>query len=199
MAGKQGDGTLNRSQAIRDFLVENPDSKAREVIQGLSGKGISVSEDLVYAVKRKMGKGKGRRKQTRRAAVGAASNGQTHTAAGDNTAVAEQTGKTNKSQLVRDYLEANRDIPASSVVGALAQRGVKVASSLVYSIKAKMGTGKRRGRPPGKRAVAAPVNGAAAPTASAHDIVSTIRKVKNLASEVGGLKKLMGLVEALSE
>ncbi len=65
MAGKKSNVDVNRSQAIRDFFQGNPDSKAREVVKGLSNQGIQVSEDLVYAVKRKLGKG--RRKQMRRA------------------------------------------------------------------------------------------------------------------------------------
>ena len=42
-------------------------------------------------------------------------------------------------------------------------------------------------------------NGAVVSTSGSNDVLSTIRKVKGLASEVGGLKKLMALVEALSE
>ncbi len=90
-------------------------------------------------------------------------------------------------------------MPASSVVGALEQSGVKVASSLVYSIKAKMGKGKRPGRPRGKTKASATANGVVAPTSGSNDVASTVRKVKGLANEVGGLKKLMALVEALSE
>ena len=81
MAGKKTNVNVNRSQAIRDFFEASPGSKARDVITSLSGKGVPVSADLVYAVKRKMRIGKSRRKQIAGSTASAATNGHTQTAA----------------------------------------------------------------------------------------------------------------------
>jgi hypothetical protein len=42
-------------------------------------------------------------------------------------------------------------------------------------------------------------NGAMASTTATSDVLATSKKVKGLATEVGGLRKLAALVEALSE
>ena len=47
--GKSG---LNRSQAIRDAFKELPGAKAKEIVAHLKGKNITVSEQLVYQVKK---------------------------------------------------------------------------------------------------------------------------------------------------
>ncbi len=195
MAGKKSTG--NRSQAIRDFWAVSPNSKAGEVITGLSKKGITVSADLVYAVKRKMGGKKGGRKQTATNAASVSSNGTGQTAS-SSSVVAQRNGKPNKSEQIRDYLEANPSATAPQAITALSKNGVQVTPSLVYSIKAKMGSGKSSGKQPSKSSPSATTNGAVASTSGSNDVVSIIRKVKGLASEVGGLKKLMALVEALS-
>lgn len=43
---------VNRSQAIRDARKELPGAKAKEIVAHLKGKGIEVSEQLVYQVKK---------------------------------------------------------------------------------------------------------------------------------------------------
>ena len=196
MAGKKTNVNVNRSQAIRDFFKGSPNSKAREVIKGLSDKGIQVSEDLVYAVKRKIGKG--RRKQTAGGTASAATNGQAQNAA-QTGAVAQRNGKPNKTEQVRDYLKANPSATALQAITALAKKGTKVTSSLVYSIKAKMKNRKGPGKQIGKSAASVTSNGAVSSTSSSNDLASTVRKVKSLANEVGGLATLKALVEALSE
>jgi len=81
---------------------------------------------------------------------------------------------------------------AKEVVQDLARRGIKVADTLVYFVKGKMKG--RRGRRKKARQMVANVaamgNG---------DPVATVLKVKALASQLGGLKKLKALVDALSE
>jgi hypothetical protein len=54
---------INKSQAIRDFLGQNPKATNREVMDALGAKGIKVSYNQVYFVKVKG------RKAKRRAAV----------------------------------------------------------------------------------------------------------------------------------
>jgi hypothetical protein len=43
---------VNKSQAIRDAFTELPNAKAKEIVAHLKGKGIEVSEQLVYQVKK---------------------------------------------------------------------------------------------------------------------------------------------------
>ena len=40
-----------KSQAVRDILAENPKAKAKEVVEALKAKGISVTANLVYFLK----------------------------------------------------------------------------------------------------------------------------------------------------
>jgi arginine repressor len=54
---------MNKSQAIRDYLSQNPQSTNKEVMEGLGQKGVKVSYNQVYFVKMKG------RKAKRKAAV----------------------------------------------------------------------------------------------------------------------------------
>ena len=105
--------------------------------------------------------------------------------------MAKQNG-VNKSQAVRELLTKNPEMGAREVITALAAQGIKINPPLYYFVKGKMkGRKGRRRQGRKKEVVAAPsVNG---------DALSTILKVKKLAAEVGGLKKLKALVEALSD
>jgi hypothetical protein len=47
MGKKRGE----KSQAVRNFLQENPKAKAKEVVQALGAKGIKVTANLVYFLK----------------------------------------------------------------------------------------------------------------------------------------------------
>ena len=102
-------------------------------------------------------------------------------------------GEVNKSQAIRDLLQENPDIKATEAVKHLGDKGIKIAPGLFYFTKGKV-TGGRRRRRKMRRDVAA-VTG----NSNKGDVLGTIRKVKNLAAEVGGLGKLRALVEALSE
>jgi hypothetical protein len=101
-------------------------------------------------------------------------------------------GTVNKSEEIRQLLKVNPAMKAKEVVSSLAARGIKVADALVYFIKGKLKgrkARKRRARQMVAR-VAATGNG---------DPVATILKLKSLANEVGGLKRLKQIVDALSE
>jgi hypothetical protein len=102
-------------------------------------------------------------------------------------------GEVNKSAAIRQLLEQNPALKASEVIATLADRGIDVAPSLFYFTK-----GRLRGRKGGRRKMRQKAEKAAGATANG-DALSTIKKVKGLASEVGGLKKLMALVQALRE
>jgi hypothetical protein len=106
-------------------------------------------------------------------------------------------GEVNKSQSIRDLLKENPQISAREAVSTLANRNIKIAPNQFYFVKGKM-LGRRGRRRKMRRQVAsvmATSNGAA----TRGDVVATIKKVKSLAHEVGGLKRLQALVEALSE
>jgi hypothetical protein len=106
--------------------------------------------------------------------------------------MAKKKTDVNKSEEIRQLLRANPKMPAQEVISTLAGRGIKVASTLVYFVKGKMRA--RKGR---RRKARQMVEKVAATGNS--DPVATILKVKHWANEVGGLKKLKALVDALSE
>src|ERR1700730_16318891 len=110
-----------------------------------------------------------------------------------------QTGEINKSEEIRQLLKANPKTTATEVINTLGQKGIKVNPSLFYFTKGKM-KGRRGGRRKIQREVANVMgSNGAAPTTSTGDVLATIKKVKGLAADVGGLKKLTALVEALRE
>jgi hypothetical protein len=96
----------------------------------------------------------------------------------------------NKSEEIRQLLRANPTMPVSEVVDTLGKSGIKVAATLVYFVKGKM-----KGRQGRRRKARQMVANVAATGDS--DPVKTILKVKGWAHEVGGLKKLKALVDAL--
>src|SRR5436190_20222162 len=98
----------------------------------------------------------------------------------------------NKSEEVRQQLKADPDMKAKEVVEALAKKGIKVQESTVYFLK-----GKISGRK-GRRKKAQQVVAKVAATGNT-DPVAAILKVRALATDLGGMKKLKALVEVLSE
>ena len=109
-----------------------------------------------------------------------------------------QAGEVNKSEEIRQLLKANPKITAPQAIETLAQRNIVVAASLFYFVKGKL-HGQRGRRRKLRRQVANAMGGNGAPPAGTADVLATIKKVKALALEVGGLKKLTALVEALRE
>jgi hypothetical protein len=100
----------------------------------------------------------------------------------------------NKSEEVRQLLKANPKITGKEVVATLAEKGVKISDNLFYLVKGKM-LGRKARRKKARKMVAQVTSTG---TSSA-DAVSTILKVKAWSHEVGGMKKLKALVDALSE
>ena len=98
----------------------------------------------------------------------------------------------NKSAAIRDILTQDPDAPVKEIVETMAGRDLKVTPNLVYFIKAKMRAGKR------KKARQKALQAVSTGNGAASNPIELIRKVKLLAGEVGGLKKLKGLVEILS-
>lgn len=107
--------------------------------------------------------------------------------------MARQKGGVNKSEEIRQLLRENPKITSKETVEALAAKGIKISENLYYFIKGKM-RGRRGRKKKADRMVAAVTTRTGG---SRHDAVATILKVKAFANEVGGLKNLKALVEAL--
>jgi hypothetical protein len=110
-----------------------------------------------------------------------------------------RSGGVNKSAAIRDVLTANPEIKATEAISLLAQSGIKAAPGLFYFIKGQMKGSKGRRRKVKRTAATAMASGEVGAATRNGNVVSTIKKVKGLAADVGGLKKLKALVEALSE
>jgi hypothetical protein len=109
--------------------------------------------------------------------------------------MAKKNGGVSKSEEIRLLLKANPEIGAQEAVAKLAEKGIKVSGNLFYFVK-----GQIKGRKARKKKAQRTVTKVAESThATRSDAVSTILKVKSWANEVGGMKSLKALVEALSE
>lgn len=104
-----------------------------------------------------------------------------------------QDGEVNKSEAIRQVLKENRKLSVKEVVATLGEKGIEIKPNLVYFIK-----GKIRGNRGRRRRIRNDVANAVASNAIA-DPLTAVRKVKALALEVGGLRKLQALVEALAQ
>jgi hypothetical protein len=112
-----------------------------------------------------------------------------------------QSGDVNKSDHVRDLLRQNPHITVTEAIATLAKNGIDLKPSLFYFVKGKIKGRKgrrKKARQMVEKVTATMGSDGVVPTKTA-DVVATIVKVKHLAAEVGGLKKLKALVEALSE
>ena len=110
-----------------------------------------------------------------------------------------KSGGISKAQAMRELLVKNPHFKAAEAVATLGAQGIKVVPSLYYYTKGRM-SGKKGRRKKARQMVenvtaTMSTNGAV----KTSDVVATILKVKHVASEVGGLKKLKSLVEALGE
>jgi hypothetical protein len=111
----------------------------------------------------------------------------------------EGNGAVNKSESIRLLLKENPTIKAHDAVAALAAKGIKVTGGLFYIVKGKA-LGRKKRRKKREATVIAVVEAGSAPTPMSHgDAVDTILKLKTFAAELGGLKTLKKLVDALSE
>ena len=106
--------------------------------------------------------------------------------------MAKKKNGVNKSEEIRQLLKANPQMPVKDIISTLGGKGIEVADSLIYFVKGKMKGRQSRG----KKARQMVTNVAATGNT---DPVATILKVKRWGAEVGGMKKLKSLVDALSE
>ena len=110
--------------------------------------------------------------------------------------MAKQTNGVNKSEEVRQLLKANPELTVKEATEKMAEKGHKISNALFYYTKGQMKGRKARQKKDQNKAVA---KVAESTHVTIPDAVSTIRKVKAWAIEVGGMKTLKALVEALSE
>lgn len=98
-------GGLNKSQAIRDLLEQNPRAKSKDVVAELAGKGVKVSQNLVYLIKSKSKARKRRAKRQKAIAAGAASgNGNAVELVMDVKRLAQKAGGMRKLKQLVDIL-----------------------------------------------------------------------------------------------
>jgi transposase len=109
--------------------------------------------------------------------------------------MARRKNGVNKSEEIRQMLRANPKITAKEVCASLKERGIPISEKLYYLVKGKM-----LGRQARKKKARKMVAQVAASTGAGHaDALSTIMKLKSLANELGGMRKLRALVEVLTE
>jgi len=106
--------------------------------------------------------------------------------------MAKQKNGVNRSEEIRKLLKANPKMQIKDIKAALAEKNIKVADALIYHVKGRMKQQKIH-----RAHFKAAVN--VASTNGSRDVLGTILKVKQLAAEIGGMKKLKALAEALSE
>ncbi len=107
--------------------------------------------------------------------------------------MAEQKVAVNKSEEIRQLLKLNPKISGKEAIEVLEQQGITISNNLFYLVKGKV-MGRKRRRRKAQQLVTR-----VATTTGDGDAVKTILKVKAFASDLGGLKKLKALVDALSE
>jgi hypothetical protein len=88
MAKKASNGGVNKSDAIRKLLKENPKIKATEAVAALAEKGVKVTGGLFYMVKGKALGRKSRRKKREAKAVSVVETKSTKTPTSHGDAVA---------------------------------------------------------------------------------------------------------------
>lgn len=130
--------------------------------------------------------------------------------------MAKKSGGANKSEAIREYLNANPNAKPREIVGALKSQGLNVTPAFVSTIKSKSASGAaptrgrgrpkgstnktvttkgRRGRPPGKKAAVATSAARVTSSNPYEDLISA----KNLVDKVGGIEKARAALEALAK
>ena len=113
----------------------------------------------------------------------------------------QQSNGVNRSAAIRDLLKEKPEIRAGEAITDLAAKGVNISDHLFYKVKGMLAGRKKRRRKAHRKAMGVVVAAGAsnAPPVIKSDALATIRKVKAVALEVGGLRTLKGIVDALSE
>lgn len=92
--------------------------------------------------------------------------------------------RVNKSQAIRDYIQANPKAGPTQVSQALTEKGTKVSVALVSNVKHNMN----------KKAIGTRRGGA-----GGHVSVDALRVAKKLADQLGGIEKARHALDVLAE
>jgi len=99
--------------------------------------------------------------------------------------------KVNKSQAIRDFMQANPTTGPTETAAALTKQGVKVSPAMVSQVKTSAKKKKKpRGRPKATRA---------AKSAPAKFELSALVAAKKMADQMGGLEKAQAALAALEK
>src|SRR3954466_13449205 len=104
------------------------------------------------------------------------------------------TNGVNKSQVIRDLLRENPTIKGKDAIATLAKKGIDIKYNLFQFVKGSVQGGTRKQGPARQQSA-----GAAESSRKSADTLATIRMVKSLATDVGGLRTLKQIVDALSD
>jgi hypothetical protein len=102
-----------------------------------------------------------------------------------------KNGKINKAAAIREVFGQSPDMTIKEVIHALAEKGIKVSYNQVYFIRAKNRQEKRKQ----KREKAERYS----QKLGMSNPVEVVLKVKSLAREIGGIRNLKQLVDALAD
>ena len=173
---------VNKSEAIRAVLADQPAASVKDVVATLKAKGIEVSENLVYGVKQKL---KPAAKKAPKASVKAA-------------APAPSSKKSvNKSEEIRALFTATPTASAKDVVATLKAKGIDVSENYVYGVKKSL-TPKKKNAPKAIVKTAAPITAAAPSSNGKLGVGASIALIKTTAEKVGGWSTLKEIVDALA-
>ena len=176
---------VNKSEEIRTIFKTTPTASAKEVVATLKAKGIDVSENLVYGVKKKMKPGK---KKTPKATAKAAA-----------PVVAPSSEKSvNKSEEIRAVFTATPTASAKEVVATLKAKGISVSENHVYGVKKTLGKKKPGRKPKAMATVKVALTKAVPSSNGVLGVGASITVAKAAAEKVGGWSALKEIVDALA-
>jgi len=104
------------------------------------------------------------------------------------------TNGVNKSQAIRDLLRENPTIKGKVAIATLAKKGIDIKYNLFQFVKGSVEGGTKKQHPARQQSASSSDS-----ARKSGDTLSTIRMVKSLAADVGGLRTLKQIVDALSD
>ena len=173
---------VNKSEAIRAVLADQPAASVKDVVATLKAKGIEVSENLVYGVNAKLTPAAKKAPKASAKAV----------------APAPSSKKSvNKSEEIRALFTATPTASAKDVVATLKTKGIDVSENYVYGVKKTL-TPKKKKAPKAIVKTAAPTTAASPSSNGKLGVGASIAIAKAAAEKVGGWSTLKEIVDALA-
>lgn len=179
---------LNRSQAVRDYLAQNPTAGPAAIRAALRLKGILITTSLASAVKyAKKGPGRPRGRRAGRP--------RSMRIKGTRVAQAARNSGTNKSDAVRAYLSQNPAASPAAIQAALRGKGILISTSLASAVKYAK---KRPGRPKGRR-FGRPVGRQTSIGKNDHLRAEDLLEAKRFVERVGGVGAARKALDLLAQ